>query len=414
MTETETPPPPPKRERMSKDEKRQVAAAALAQLGALVDMSPDTATIRRIAAEEIAKARPVRVEIHSPAGVRDMGERILHPLFNDVLRAVAANVAPMIFGAAGSGKTTLAAQIADALGLPFHFTGAVMKKHELLGYMDARGAIVRTAFRDAFERGGVFLFDEVDASSPQALLCINAALSNGWCDFPDGRLTAHKDFRFIASANTLGNGSTREYCGRNQLDGATLDRFAVFQCEYDPGMTARLVSTFDLDPEARAVADDFAKRVDEYRAEIAEQGLRVILSPRAALMGAKLAAQGFTAKQMTDCLILSKIGNADERERIQRGALKRVKERQEREQVERDAAAALVEKEKQEAIAAELRARAIYWSGGLTHAPTEEIAREIIEKIQDARNRAANNGGDEEIAERAVIDFYRNLNVLPR
>ena len=321
MTNTDTPPPaPPKRDRMTKDEKRAAAAAALAQLAAIVDMTHDTAAIRRIAAEEAGKTRPVRVMIESPAGMRDIGERILHPLFNDVLRACAAGVAPMVFGPAGSGKTTLASQVADALGLPFHFTGAVQKKHELLGYMDARGQIVRTAFREAFEHGGVFLFDEVDASSPQALLCCNAALSNGFCDFPDARLTAHKDFRFIASANTNGNGATREYCGRNQLDGATLDRFAIFQCDYDESLTARIVAGFDLSPQAREVADDFSKRVQEYRSVILEQGVRAIISPRAAIMGARLASQGFGSRQLVEILILQKIGNAQERDRVDNAA----------------------------------------------------------------------------------------------
>lgn len=341
---TDTPTPsapaaPAKSGRLTKDDRRAAAAAALAQLAQLVELT-DAATIRRIAAEEAGKTRPVLVRIENPAGMREVGERMLHPLFPEVLRACAAGVAPMIFGPAGAGKTTLAHQVAESLGLPFHFTGAVQKKHELLGYMDATGRIVRTAFREAFEHGGLFLFDEVDASSPQALLCINAALSNGFCDFPDGRVNAHRDFRFIASANTNGNGATREYCGRNQLDGATLDRFAIFQCDYQPDLTARIVAAFDLTPEARAVAVDFMHRVEEYRAEIAEQGLRVILSPRAAIMGARLASQGFTARQLVQCLILSKVGNASERDRLDTAAKERTKARQKREQEAAEAAAA--------------------------------------------------------------------------
>lgn len=332
----ENPAPAPKLARMTKDEKRALALAALSQLGALVDMSPDTATIRRIAAEEIAKARPVKVEIKSPVGSREIGARILHPLFKDVLRACAANVAPMIFGPAGAGKTTLAAQIADALGLPFHFTGAVQKKHELLGYMDARGALVRTAFRDAFEHGGLFLFDEVDASSPQALLCINAALSNGFCDFPDGRINAHSNFRFVASANTNGGGASREYCGRNQLDGATLDRFAIFHCDYDPSMTERIIGALDLEGPAKETAIEFNRQVNDYRAEIAEQSMRVILSPRASIMGARLASQGFDASQLAEILILSKIGNANERDRLKQAAGARIKARHQAELAERE------------------------------------------------------------------------------
>ena len=131
---------------------------------------------------------------------------------------MSVDVACLVVGPAGSGKTTLAEQASEALGIDFHFSGAVLKKHEVLGYRDANGNVQRTAFRDAFENGGLFLFDEIDASSANALVCVNAALANKWCDFPDGRIKAHPSFRIIASANTNGDGATREYAGRNQLD----------------------------------------------------------------------------------------------------------------------------------------------------------------------------------------------------
>jgi hypothetical protein len=338
-TDSATPAPPitPKLARMSKDEKRACAVQALQALSGLVDLGHDTATIRRIAQEEASKVRPTRLEIVHPLGVRDIGERICHPLFDAVARAVSVGVSPLIIGQAGSGKTTLAHQVADALGLPFHFSGAVNKKHELLGYNDAQGRVVRTAFRDAFENGGVFLFDEIDASTPSALLSVNSALANGFCDFPDKRVTAHADFRFIASANTNGGGATRDYCGRNQLDGATLDRFVMFTCEVDPTLTERLIHALDLSTEHRERAIEWARVVDDYRQAMTQEGLRGLLSPRAALNGARLIVAGFTKPEMIEALILQKFASADDRTRLKSVATDITKLRQLKEQIEKDA-----------------------------------------------------------------------------
>jgi len=51
--------------------------------------------------------------------------------------------------------------------------------------MNAQGKLVRTVYRDSYENGGVFLWDEMDASSPNAMLAFNAGLANGHQDFPD-------------------------------------------------------------------------------------------------------------------------------------------------------------------------------------------------------------------------------------
>jgi hypothetical protein len=297
----------------------QKAVQTLAKSLGLSIGGTDEAAVRKIAAEEAAKAKAKdrRITVVSPLGTRDLGERHLHPLFESVCKAVSVGVAPLVFGPAGSGKTTLAEQVAEALNLPFHFSGAVLKKHEVVGYRDANGNTVRTAFRDAFEHGGLFLFDEVDASSPQALLCINAALANGYCDFPEGRIKAHKDFRFIAAANTNGGGATREYSGRNQLDAATLDRFATFACEYDDALVAKLVGAYDLPEPLKAKALEWNQRVCDYRKALSKCGLRGVISPRCSLNGAKLIAAGFDFPQLAEVLVLNKFANPDDRKRLQ-------------------------------------------------------------------------------------------------
>jgi MoxR-like ATPase len=200
-----------------------------------------------------------------------------------VLKAVANDVPVMLVGPAGSGKTTLCEQVAEAIDLRFYFTGAVSSEYKLSGFVDAQGRIVSTAFREAYKNGGLFLFDEVDASMPQAIMAFNAALANGHCDFPGDTAPTprHPDFRVVAAANTYGRGADRQYVGRNQLDAASLDRFAVITLDYDETLETALSGNVS-----------WAKRVQRIRREIEKQQVRHIVSPRATILGAKLLAAG--------------------------------------------------------------------------------------------------------------------------
>ena len=65
--------------------------------------------------------------------------------------------------------------------------------------------------------------------------------------FPNGEtVQAHKDFQVVAAANTYGTGSNQIYCGRNQIDGATLDRYFVYKLDYDRMLEKALVTNKDI------------------------------------------------------------------------------------------------------------------------------------------------------------------------
>lgn len=215
-----------------------------------------------------------------------------HHCLPDVLMAVVAGTSPFLVGPAGSGKTTLAEQIAKALGRKFYMAARVTSEYKLIGFTDANGRTVRTQFREAFENGGVFLFDEVDASDPDALTAFNAALANGLGDFPDGMVKRHKDFIAIAAGNTFGRGADRQYVGRNQLDAATLDRFQTFEVDYDEQLELTLAGN-----------DDWCRWVQKVRKAIELEKIRHVVSPRASIAGAKLIAAGMErAKVEASCV----------------------------------------------------------------------------------------------------------------
>ena len=155
-----------------------------------------------------------------------------HERFDTVLKLVNADIPVFLTGAAGTGKNVLCKQIAEALDMEFYFTNAVTQEYKLTGFIDANGTYHETQFYKAFTQGGLFMLDEMDASIPEVLIILNAAIANRYFDFPTGRVEANENFRLIAAGNTFGTGADMEYSGRYQLDAASLDRFALVEIDY--------------------------------------------------------------------------------------------------------------------------------------------------------------------------------------
>lgn len=180
-----------------------------------------------------------KIEVRSPQGTHTLTTAIEHKYFNKLLWMVSAGIPCYLYGPAGSGKNVLVAQVAEALGLKFYYSGAISDEFKLKGYGDASGRYVPTEFYNAMVNGGLFMLDEMDASDPSVLVAINAVISQRYCDFPVvGRVDAHPDFRIVGAGNTFGTGANMTYTGRSSLDGSTLNRFAYCKIDYDPRIDA--------------------------------------------------------------------------------------------------------------------------------------------------------------------------------
>lgn len=173
-------------------------------------------------------------------------EEVTHEKFEEVLKFVELNEPVMLVGPAGTGKNVICKQIAKILNLEFYFSNAVTQEYKLTGFIDANGNYQETQFYKAFKNGGVFMLDEIDASIPEVLIILNAAIANRYFDFPNGKIEAHPDFRVIAAGNTFGQGASYTYVGRNQLDGASLDRFALVNVDYSPKIEESLTNDQEL------------------------------------------------------------------------------------------------------------------------------------------------------------------------
>ena len=162
-------------------------------------------------------------------------ESILDPNFENILHLVAAHENVYLYGPAGSGKNTIAEQIAEALGVEFYYQNTLVTKFDVSGYKNAQGEFEETPFYKAWKNGGLFFADELDNSTAEAIIALNAALANGYYTFPNSgeKVAKHPDFYCIAAGNTNGQGATEEYCGRYQMDESSRDRFAFVEIDYN-------------------------------------------------------------------------------------------------------------------------------------------------------------------------------------
>jgi cobaltochelatase CobS len=299
----------------------------------------DEDKVRELVREQVAALSPRRVEVVNLDGrANDVG--VQHAYFDALLRIVACRLNCWLVGPAGSGKTSAVKFVSDALGLPFFgkSVGPQTSESSLLGYYDANGRYVRTQLRDCFEKGGVFVLDEVDAGNPAVLVTINSLLANGHAQFPDGIVEKHKDFVLIACANTIGQGADQQYVGRQQVDAATLDRFVFLQWPYDVAVEAAALGV-PLDcfeglerPEpfkflSTAAAENVEERVREYVTKVTAirkslktlgKGVRHIVGPRANFSGVALVRVGWKVRDVLDACVWKGCA-ADTRSKIEAG-----------------------------------------------------------------------------------------------
>lgn len=168
----------------------------------------------------------------------------------------------LLVGPAGCGKTTAAGQLAQSLGLQFGSVCLTAGASEtwLFGRQTPTG-FIEGAFAKIYREGGVFLADEMDAADANLLLSINTALSHNSIINPmNGEvLTKHKDFVFIAAANTNGKGASHVYTGRSRLDAATLDRMVIIDVDYDTKLERELCPDSDMFEFLAKVRKDLAR-----------------------------------------------------------------------------------------------------------------------------------------------------------
>lgn len=211
---------------------------------------------------------------------------VQHKEYNTIKTCIQNNIPVYLVGEAGTGKNYTLESIAWDLELDFYFTNSVQQEYKLTGFIDAGGKYHETEFYKAFTKGGLFFLDEMDASIPEVLVLLNAAIANGYFEFPNGRKEAHENFRVVAAGNTVGSGADELYTGRLVLDQATLDRFVIIEFDYDRNVELHLANN-------NTELVDF---VEKLRKQSRENGMRCTFSYRCIIQVTKLEQAGMDIK----------------------------------------------------------------------------------------------------------------------
>lgn len=214
--------------------------------------------------------------------VEETGE-IHHEKYDQIKTCLECNIPVYLAGPAGSGKNFTVEQIAKELGWNFYFSNSVQQEYKLTGFIDAGGDFHETEFYKACtdDHDCVFFLDEMDASIPEVLVLLNAAIANGYFEFPNGRVD-FSHVHFVAAGNTVGSGADDMYTGRMVLDQATLDRFAIIEFDYSVRVEKSLTHN----------NKELIEFIHQLRAEAHFKGIRATFSYRCMTMVTKLENAG--------------------------------------------------------------------------------------------------------------------------
>ena len=260
------------------DETARLMAQALAGLRVQSTLNADE--VRKIMHEELQAMAQDNAPQVTKIIAKVQSENEYHCAeYDDILQDVADGYYPYLWGAAGSGKSHTAEQIARDLGLTFYGQTTIQFAYDVKGYGDAGGKFVDTPFFKAFAdeahggKGGLYHQDEYDRSYPEAAVVLNTALSNGYYDFPViGRVEMHPNFRFMAAGNTNLKGASDGYVAANELDASSRDRLVCYECGYNHDVELNAIAKGD----ANLVAF-----VEDLRNAIKKSGIQHIVSYRA-------------------------------------------------------------------------------------------------------------------------------------
>lgn len=222
-------------------------------------------------------------------------DEVHHERYEEIKICLENNIPIYLAGPAGSGKNFTVEQIAKDLGWNFYFSNSVQQEYKLTGFIDAGGKFHETEFYKACKDDNdcVFFLDEMDASIPEVLVLLNAAIANGYFEFPNGRLNL-EHVHFVAAGNTVGTGADDMYTGRMVLDQATLDRFAIIEFDYDMRIEMMITNN----------NVELVNFIRKLRKEAEEKGIRATFSYRCMTMVTKLEKSGMNLEMIIKIAVM--------------------------------------------------------------------------------------------------------------
>jgi len=259
---------------------------------------------------------PTRIEIvRSGEDKPPEDAGLQHAGFPLLLAAIGAGVNIAMVGPAGSAKTTAAMNAATVLGREFTTISCnpTMTSGQVVGRPTADGGWVDGPMVTAMRGGHVFLKDEFDKMRADLAPMVNSATANRMIGLPTGTtLHAHPDTVFIAAMNTFGTGATDLYASQKQ-DAATMDRYFFIEWLYDPQLEAAMCGLklrvkgpdYSVDKGGLlGTGEAWMRYILKVREVLEKEHIKHVVSPRATLMGLKLAKAGVGIHWLQQGLVL--------------------------------------------------------------------------------------------------------------
>jgi len=230
---------------------------------------------------EIAKQKPrIKTIVVSPSKTKREVKGRTHKMFRDCLELAEERIPVYLTGPAGCGKTFLAEQVSESMGLEYSETSCNggMYAEDFFGRLLPTGDAGKFEFHstpmlDAVENGGLHCFDELDATPADIRFALQSLFAKRECFLParigGHHLKAHENFVVIATGNSFGNGGSGSY-QREVADAAAHDRFRAGTIPMD----------YDRDLEAELIRDDILHWGRDIRSQIVSKNLERVLSTR--------------------------------------------------------------------------------------------------------------------------------------
>lgn len=220
----------------------------------------DKDQVLEIVNEHLANIPPKKIQINDLPPVEIEG--VVHKQFEKIFSYLMGGYHIRIVGPTGSGKTHLVQQLVKARNgatgqdktmFALSFTEETTKS-DMVGRIyptvdssgNAKVEFLDGPVTNAALSGSICLLDEEDAGRANVKAILFPLTENGILPVPgrpQGQVVSAVDgFQIIACANTFGNGADLVYVGREQQDGAWLNRFQMttFYLDYDQGMESKL------------------------------------------------------------------------------------------------------------------------------------------------------------------------------
>ena len=217
----------------------------------------------------------------------------------------------LITGATGTGKTTLAIEIAKELNLEpivINCGSTQDARSSLIGYFTLENGSTKfqeADFLKAIQKPNTLvILDELSRGSDDAYNIIFPILDfrqNIRVDEKDEDriVNVAKGVRFMATANV-----GLEYSSTRSIDRALQDRFAIFNLEYIKGRSLKTYIKKTMSPQIAENCDALLKLYDYSHKMFDQAKLSTRISTRAVLMVAELT-KTFDLKDILDNVILS-------------------------------------------------------------------------------------------------------------